>query len=99
MPPNVSAPLVKLLGLWVGLLAMVVLAALVYSINKMPQDSQPGRYWETHPAFCAWCIHREGDDCLRPESPACPGLIRPLCAGHVKSEARDVICVRHWRAR
>jgi hypothetical protein len=38
MPPDLSGPLVECRGLWVVILAIVVMAALVYAINKLPHE-------------------------------------------------------------
>ena len=99
MPPNVYAPLVELRGLWVGLLAVAVLGALLYSLNRMPQDSWPRRHRKTHPALCAWCLHRDGDLCTNTESPvnkaAATGYHRAecgqVCGVEVKCLARKQV--------
>jgi hypothetical protein len=74
---------------WLIGLAMLGLIVVAYATGRLgPAPSKPRRKAEA-PTFCAWCIHRAGDDCTHPGSPVSGQPCGPVCIGRVVCTVRE----------
>jgi hypothetical protein len=57
------------LGPWlIGLVLALLIAFLYWADRRYPAPSKP-RERPVLLTYCAWCAHRDGDDCTHPNSP------------------------------
>ena len=52
----------------IGAAAVVLVGFLYWAERRYPAPSKPRERPEVL-TFCAWCVHRDGDDCTHPGSP------------------------------
>lgn len=73
--------------LWVAI--GIVLLALVYPLQR---DWRKGGNFRPRQreAFCAHCIHRDGEDCTNPKSSVYPGPIGDVCSGKILCKVIEV---------
>ena len=62
----------------IGAAVVALVAFLHWADRKHPSPSKP---WEHGYllTYCAWCIHRAGDDCTHPDSPVYNQPCGPVC--------------------
>ena len=71
-------PLIILVGL--------VLLVLVLIWQKQDPWPQRGKEPPVRLVYCAWCIHRDGEDCTEQGSPVFGQSCGPVCIGAVRCE-------------
>lgn len=71
-------------------LLLISVAAIVYLAGKYLPKSTPPHKCPYLLTYCAWCIHRAGDDCTHPESPVYNQPCGPVCTGARRCSVRVV---------
>ena len=75
--------------------ALIIAAGLVLLVLLLywqKQDPWPQRGKDTPImlTYCAWCIHRDGEDCTNEASPVFGNSCGPVCIGVQRCEVRQL---------